>query len=81
MDQITPALFIRKVVFGFRTQDAFAEALGYEQAPISRFENGTPFSRVAQERIRALAAARKIEWDNNWFFAVPAADSSPSRAA
>lgn len=67
----TPARYIRKHVFGVKSQAEFAKLLGYEQPSISRFERGLPFSREAQERIRALAAKRRIAWDNNWFFDVP----------
>lgn len=72
---MTPARYIREHVFGIRTQREFAEALGYEQATISRFEGGHPFSAEAQKRIRELAARCGVDWDNNWFFEVP-----PSRA-
>lgn len=67
----SPAVFIRTHVFGVKTQEEFGYELGYTQAQISRFENGLPFSRNAQERIRDLARKRKIAWDNNWFFEVP----------
>lgn len=66
-----PALYIRKCVFSVRTQEEFADLLGYTQAQISRFENGLPLSRQAQERIRQAAKRQKIHWDNNWFFDVP----------
>jgi transcriptional regulator with XRE-family HTH domain len=68
----TPARFIREQVFRLRTQQEFADALGYEQPTISRFENGLPFSASAQRRIRELAAQRGVPWNNNWFFEVPA---------
>ncbi|MFZ4807511.1 MAG: hypothetical protein ACOYLQ_09660 [Hyphomicrobiaceae bacterium] len=71
MSELTPASFIRKHVFGFRTQQEFADALGYEQATVSRFENGHPFSAEAQRRIRCFAQSRGVNWDNNWFFEVP----------
>lgn len=45
--------------------------IDYEQATISRFESGMPFSASAQRRIRDLAAKKGIDWDNNWFFDVP----------
>lgn len=70
-DACTPARFIREKIFRFGTQREFAEALGYEQATISRFESGLAFSSVAQLRIRKLAAERGIRWNNNWFFEVP----------
>mgnify|MGYP001610167215 CR=1 FL=1 len=70
--QKTPAQFIREDVFGFKTQTAFANLLGYPQNTISRFENGTRrLSIEAQNRIRAAAKKRRIKWDNNWFFEVP----------
>ena len=70
--QQTPARFIRERVFGVKTQDEFAQLLGYQQATISRFETGEqPLSTKAQERIRQLARRKRIEWDNNWFFEVP----------
>lgn len=73
MSDRTPALHIRTTVFGFQSQKAFAEALGYEQPTVSRWENGEPFSSEAQRRIRTLAADRGVAWDNNWFFEVPKA--------
>jgi transcriptional regulator with XRE-family HTH domain len=72
-----PARFIRLHVFGFATQAEFAQALGYEQATISRFERGMPFSSEAQKRIRELAQRRGIKWDNNWFFEAPATAATP----
>lgn len=74
---MTPARYIREHVFGCLTQIEFAEALGYEQATISRFENGQRLSAEAQERIRVLAATRGVAWDNNWFFDLPA-DAPPT---
>jgi len=68
---MTPALYIRKHVFGFSTQREFAEALGYSQAQISRLEDGMAFSSEAQGRIRAYANLKSVSWDNNWFFEVP----------
>jgi len=75
MNRTTPAKHIRECVFGIRTQSEFADLLGYEQATVSRFENGMPFSSGAMKRIRELAAKRAIKWDNNWFFEAP----KPSR--
>lgn len=70
--QKNPAQFIREDVFGFKTQKAFADLLGYPQNTISRFENGTRRLTIeAQTRIRAAAKKRRIKWDNNWFFDVP----------
>jgi len=68
----TPARFIRKRIFCVRTQSQFAELLGYTQETISKFETGSErLSAEAQERIRNLAQAKKIAWDNNWFFEIP----------
>jgi transcriptional regulator with XRE-family HTH domain len=71
MKALTPALFIRSTVFGFGTQREFADALGYEQPTVSRWERGEGFSSEAQKRIRVLAKERGVKWDNNWFFEVP----------
>lgn len=68
---MTPGLYIRKKVFRFPTQHAFAAALGYSQAHISRIEDGAPFSSEAQTRVRDYARRNGIVWDNNWFFEVP----------
>lgn len=68
----TPARYIREDVFGIKCQRVFGDLLDYSQAQISRFENGERrLSAEAQERIRAAAKRRKIEWDNRWFFEVP----------
>lgn len=68
----TPARFIRESIFRCRTQAEFAAALGYEQATVSRWESGAiEMSREAMDRVRALAMAKDIAWDNNWFFSVP----------
>jgi transcriptional regulator with XRE-family HTH domain len=68
---MTPAQHIREKIFGYRTQQEFADAVGYTQAQISRFENGLAFSAEAQARIQKHAADRGLAWDNNWFFRVP----------
>lgn len=69
---ITPARFIREHIFRIEKQAIFGELLGYSQASISRFESGeVPLTTRAQQRIRALAKVRSIDWDNNWFFEVP----------
>ena len=68
---LTPAKFIRAYVFDIKSQKEFGRLLGYTQVHVSRFEGGLPFSRKAQERIRELARARGISWNNDWFFEVP----------
>src|SRR5262245_34764369 len=83
-ENMTPARYIRERIFGVTSQTEFARLLGYEQPSISRFESGLPLSRSAQERIRRLAAKRRITWDNNWFFEVPRdapLGGKPARAA
>lgn len=79
-EHMTPAQFIREQVFGEPSQESFAKALKYSQANISRWETGVqPIAESAQRRIRALAKARKIDFDANWFFEVPR--GGPRRAA
>lgn len=68
---MNPARHVRERVFGAPTQEAFGLMLGYSQAQISRFEEMGRFSARAQERVRRLATARRIAWDNNLFFEVP----------
>jgi transcriptional regulator with XRE-family HTH domain len=66
------AQFIREDVFGVKTQKAFGELLGYDQATISRFESGARRLNVeAQHRIRAAAKKRRINWNDTWFFEAP----------
>ena len=80
-DQLNPARFIRECVFRMPTQKAFGDLLGYPQPVISRFETGKArITREAQDRIRAAAKKRRIKWDNNWFFEVPA-DACERRVA
>ena len=69
---MTPAEFIRKKVFGVRSQTKFGELLGYSQVQVWRWETGgEPISRAAQERIRAKARELGLEWNDSWFFEVP----------
>jgi len=71
----TPFRYIRENVFHVGTQAVFAEMLGYTQAQVSRLERGERrISRDAQDRIRGLATAKKIAWNDSWFFEVPAED-------
>lgn len=77
-ESLTPGRYIRKHVFGELTQSAFGALLGYSQAHIHRWESGEKISREGQERIRALARTRGIDWDDKWFFEVP---EDPARAA
>lgn len=68
---------IRRVVFDV-TQSEMAKIAGVGQATVSRWENGEQEpSRAEMLRIREEAAARKLRWDDRWFF-----DSNePERAA
>lgn len=69
---VSPASFIRKHIFGCRSQEEFGHLIGYTQVSVCRWENGLQIARDAQESIRNAASARGIKWDNNWFFEVPA---------
>lgn len=75
---MSPALFIRREVFGCETQDAFAAKIGVTQATVSRWETEGRISRVGQDRIRASAKTLGVIWDDRWFFDAP---SSPSEVA
>jgi DNA-binding transcriptional regulator YiaG len=51
------------------SQAAFAAALGVSQSAVSRWETGeTELSLSEMNKIRDLAAARGIAWNNDWFF-------------
>jgi transcriptional regulator with XRE-family HTH domain len=76
MSTKTPAQYIREDVFCIASQKDFGNLLRYSQAQVSRLESGArKLSREAQERIRAAAKRRRIEWDDRWFFEVPAKKS------
>ena len=79
-NKMLPARYIREVVFGCATQEAFAKILKYEQATISRWETGTRrIDRTAQERIRRAAKKRRLVWQDSWFFEVPPDAPHPKR--
>lgn len=68
-----PARYIREVVFGIARQEDFGRLLGVSQAQVSRWETGANgMNRKVQQRIRALARDRGIDWNDSWFFEVPA---------
>jgi hypothetical protein len=69
---ITPALFIRRHVFGFDSQQPFADLLKTSQVTISRWEQGQDIPPSKQGQIRTLAKERGHEWNDSWFFDVPA---------
>lgn len=67
-----PIAFIRNTVFGL-TQREFAALAGTSQATVSRWEKGelTPDASNL-DRIRQAAQASSVEWNDAWFFEVPA---------
>lgn len=66
-----PLEHIRKNVLDLN-QTEMAELAGVNQATVSRWENGTAEpDREQMERIRKAVLARKIPWDDGWFFKVP----------
>lgn len=73
---------IRERVFKL-TQAPFAALAGVSQPTVSRWEEadcqGSEPTREQMARIRAAAIKRGIEWDDRWFFEVPA-DSEQARA-
>ena len=74
-----PIEHIRRNVFK-SSQTAFADVAGTTQATVSRWENGElepGREEMARIRNKAIEAG---EWDDRWFFEVPAAPE-PERAA
>jgi transcriptional regulator with XRE-family HTH domain len=61
---------IRREIFQV-TQSEFAALVGVTQATVSRWETGVAPSLDDMQAIRLAAAERKIEWSDEWFFAVP----------
>lgn len=76
MHEKNPVVHIRESVFGCATQDAWAELLGTTQATVSRWETAGRIPGPKQELIREKARRRRIEWDDRWFFAVPAENAA-----
>ena len=67
---MTPTRFIR-TKFDM-TQGELAQLLGVSQAHVSRMEQGVNELMPNHQRaIRDEAKARKIKWDDSWFFAPP----------
>ena len=62
---------IRKNVFAV-TQAQFAMVAGVTQATVSRWENGVAPSLDEMKAIRRAAEERGINWDDRYFFEVPA---------
>ena len=69
---LTPAQYIRERVFNCYSQQSFAQMLEVKQPTVSRWETGAAeLSRRTMDRIRELAAERRIRFDERWFFRVP----------
>ena len=68
----TPAAYIRQHIFKAKSQRVFAEMLNLSVQLVSHVETGRrPMSREYQDRVRALAKAKGLRWDNNWLFEIP----------
>ncbi|RWB85953.1 MAG: XRE family transcriptional regulator [Mesorhizobium sp.] len=59
-------------------QAEFAAIAGVTQASVSRWEAGTAPSLDEMRAIREAAIERNIEWNDSWFFEVPAKSSVES---
>lgn len=60
---------IRLEVFG-ATQEEMATIAGVSQATVSRWEAGQMQPTLRRlKRIRAAAQARRLKWNDRWFFA------------
>lgn len=71
---------IRKQVFKVR-QAEFAAIAGVTQATVSRWERGGAPSLEEMQRIREAAAARRLRWQDKWFFEMPSPAPQPEQAA
>lgn len=67
-----PLAYIRRIVFNM-TQVDFARVVGVTSMTISNWErNISQPTRVQMATIRTEALARKLPWDDRWFFQAPA---------
>lgn len=74
--------YIRTKIFDVK-QAPFAEVAGVSQATVSRWESkiGSEPSRDEMERIRSAAIARRLPWDDSWFFQTFPDDEQQESAA
>lgn len=71
-----PLKAIRKNILGL-TQAEMAALTDVAQATVCRWESGElEPDRQQMAKIRAEAAARGIEWNDTWFFEIPAEDAA-----
>ena len=70
---MTPIKRIRVEVFRLK-QTEFAEAIGVTQPTVSRWESGALHPSMNDlAKIRDLAKARSVLWNDSWFFEAPKA--------
>ncbi|WP_157961757.1 helix-turn-helix transcriptional regulator [Acuticoccus kandeliae] len=63
------------------TQGDLAEIAGTNQATVSRWEKGVLHPDLPQlARIRDAVRERGLEWDDRWFFELPAAPAEEAAA-
>lgn len=76
-----PLRYIRKNVLGV-TQTKLSEITGIAQSSIWRCENGEAvLDLTAMSRIRDYAKNNKIEFNDSWFFELPASVSPVPKTA
>lgn len=69
---MNPIRHIRTRVFRM-TQITFASAIGIGQPALSRIEQDLRrLDYPKMQRIRTAAKRRRLEWNDSWFFEVPA---------
>ena len=73
-----PIEHIRKEVFSV-SQAVFAEIAGTSQGSVSRWEKGDQDPDLTEmEKIRECARERGIDWNDRWFFEIPATTDAQS---
>lgn len=68
---VTPFRHIRELVFGEPKAAPFAAALQISRPHLSRLESGESPSHALMVRVRELAQARGVQWQDSFFFEVP----------